>query len=266
MGRSKVTSEHIQHELTQTAETLPIYPVLTDLFKNGRMFDSFDKFGSEGFKLVKHAEHKIMSGAHKRAPGYLFKKYNNDKPGETQLVNYMFRVEGARLIRGFIEDRGFSCVVAPRKWLYELPPSFPKRYLVVAEKLDLASDGDTNRGYDRISKEQMHELATILYHFRGLNSTASNLPFTQDGRISFIDTERWHHDKDYLRKVGDRLSSDRKKLAQDVYKNLAHQGVQPYQSAFRKRSRRDREEDHSDDFEREEDTSSSSSSSSSFSS
>jgi hypothetical protein len=79
----------------------------------------------------------------------------------------------------------------------------------------------------------MHELATILYYFRGLNSTAANLPYAEDKRIAFIDTERWHHDKDLLRKVGDRLSSDRRRQAEDVFKELRSRGAKPFASAFK---------------------------------
>jgi hypothetical protein len=253
--RDHVTLEAVQRELSETAATLPIYARLPALFTDRRMFDSYDRFRSEGFRLAAHAAHKIMCGSHRSARGYLFKKYNNDRSGRDQLLNYMFRVEGARLIRAFVAERGFTRVISPRKWLYELPPSFPERYLVVAEELDLVSEGETLRGYDRIGRDQLRELATILYYFRGLNSTASNLPFTEDGRIAFIDTERWHHGKDYLRKVGDRLSGDRRRLAEDVYDELSRRGARPLQSAHRKsRHRRD------DDFDREEDTSSLSSS------
>jgi hypothetical protein len=261
MSKYNVTSDDIQRELAETAATLPIYQVLPELFTDKKMFDSYDRFADEDFQLVEHSEHKIMSGSHASAEGYIFKKYNNDKDGEKQLINYMFRIEGARLLRAFITERGFAGVIAPQKWLYELPPEFPERYLVVAEMLDLASDKETDRGYDRIDEDQLRELATILYYFRGLNSNAKNLPFTEDGKIAFIDTERWHHDKDFLRKVSDRLSGDRRKLAKDIYDELSDQGAQPYRSAFMKKSRRDREED--EDFDTEEDTSSSSSSSSS---
>lgn len=188
--RGRVTSEQIQRELAETAATLSIIDLLPKLFTNRKMFDSYDRFGDEGFKLVDHAEHKIMSGGHKSTPGYLFKKYSNDKDGVDQIRNYMRRIEGAKLLRTFIADQGFSRVIAPRKWLYELPRDFPERYLLVVEKLDLVSKSDTLRKYDRISSEQTRELATILYYFRGLNSTAANLPFTEDDKIAFIDTER----------------------------------------------------------------------------
>ncbi len=232
MSRDHVPSDQIQRELAETAATLPIVSQLAGLFTDKRMFDSYGRFESEGFRLVAHAEHKIMSGRHKSAPGYLFKKYSNDKPGKKQILNYMRRVEGARILRAFIADEGLSRVVAPRKWLYELPASFPERYLVVAEKLDLVSEGDTLRAYDRISSGQTRELATVLYYFRGLNSTAANLPFTEDGKIAFIDTERWHRDKDLLRKVGDRLSGDRRKQAEAVFKELRSRGARPFDSAY----------------------------------
>lgn len=232
-SRSLLTSEQIQRELDDTRANLPIFALVGELFTDPKMFSSFDRFRSAGFDLIDHAETKIMSGSHKRAKSYLFKKYNNDKPGKKQLRNYMHRVEGAKLIRTFIAQNGFSRVVAPGKWLYELPSSFPERYLVVAEKVDLVSRKDTESAYGRIGKEQMHELANILYHFRGLNSTAANLPFTEDGKIAFIDTERWHHDKDLLRKVGDRLSGDRRKQAEAVFKELRGKGAKPFTSMFK---------------------------------
>lgn len=233
MSRTRFTPEQVQSELAETARSLPIFEKLASLFKDKKMFDSFSKFEDEGFKLVAHAEHKAMAGTHKSAPGYIFKKYNNDKPGKKQLLNYLRRVEGARILRTFIAEQGFSHVVAPKKWLYELPSSFPERYLVVAEKLDLVDERSTLSAYDRIGKEQTRELATILYYFRGMNSTAKNLPYTKDDKIAFIDTERWANDKDLLRKVGDRLPSDRKSQAEAVFKELRRSGARQYHSAFK---------------------------------
>jgi hypothetical protein len=233
MSRNRVTADQIQKELAATASSLPIVSRLPDLFTNKRMFDSFDRFEAEGFRLVAHAEHKIMSGSHKETPGYLFKKYNNDKPGKKQITNYMRRIEGARLLRQFVEEHGLQHITAPRKWLYELPGGFPERYLVVADKLDLLSDDATRRKYGRISEAQTRELATVLFYFRGLNSWTKNLPFTSDGKIAFVDTERWHRDKDYLRKIGDHLPSDRRDLAEDVFEELRRKRARPFESAFK---------------------------------
>jgi len=228
-----LTPEQIQREIEETRTTLPIFAQLAELFTDSKMFRSFNHFSAAGFSLVDHAPYKIMAGRHKRAPGYLFKKFDNDWPSKKQLGNYMHRIEGSRLLRSFIAEQGFSRVMAPKKWLYGLSARFPARYLLVVEKVDLVSRGDTEAAYSRISKKQLHEMATILYYFRGLNSTASNLPFAEDGKIAFIDTERWHHDKDFLRKVGDRLSSSRLEQAAEIYKTLKRQGARPFVSAFR---------------------------------
>lgn len=232
-GLAPPPPEQIRRELDETRTSLPILSLLDDLFTDPKMFRSYGRFRAAGFSLVDHAPQKMMAGSHKRAKGYMFKKFDDDKSSDMQLRNYLHRIEGARLIGSFISERGFSRVVAPRKWLYELPPSFPKRYLVVAEKVDLVSKIDTARRYARIGSEQLSELATMLYYFRGLNSTASNLPFTEDGKIAFIDTERWHHDKDLLHKIGDWLPADRRSKARRVFKELKRQGAQPFASAFR---------------------------------
>jgi hypothetical protein len=230
--RQRLSSEQIQQELVETAKQ-PFVPVLVELFTDPKMFASFDRFRAAGFSLVEHAENKIMAGSHKQLKGYLVKKYNNDRSGKMQLLNYMHRIEGARLLRAFITERCFQCVIAPHKFLYELPPAFPERYLVIAEKLDLVSRRDTERAYERLARKQARELSTILYYFRGLNSTAANLPFTEDDKIAFIDTERWHHDKDLLCKVGDRLPGNRRKEVEAAHKELSRQGVLPFVSMFR---------------------------------
>ena len=230
---SAPTTADVQRELDETRATLPIVGLLPELFSDPKMFGSFDRFAGAGFSLVDHPPHKIMTGRHKRAKGFLFKKYDDDKAGGKQLRNYMRRIEGARLLRTFITERGFSSVVAPRKWLYELPESFPARHLLVVERLALVSRPVTEAAYRDIDEAQMRELATILFYFRGLNSTASNLPFTDDDKIAFVDTERWHHDKDLLRKVGDHLSVERIKQARSVFKKLRGTGARPFTSAFK---------------------------------
>ena len=230
---AKLTRAQVQLELDETLASLPIIDDLSELFDDPKMFGSVRRFSDAGFRLVDHPPHKIMIGRHKRAKGYLFKKYNNDKDDKDQLRNYMHRIEGARFMRTFIADRGFTRVVAPRKWLYELPASFPARYLLVVDKLDIVPAMDTARRYARIKEDQLHELATMLFYFRGLNSWIANLPYTDDGQIAFIDTERWHHDKDLLRKIGDSLPHDRQKEARALFKELKRQGAVPFTSTFK---------------------------------
>ena len=230
---AKLTRAQVQLELDETRANLPIIGQLPELFDDPKMFGSHRRFSDAGFRLVERAPHKLMIGRHKRAKGYLFKKFNNDKDDDDQLRNYMHRIEGARYMRTFIAERGFTSVVAPKKWLYELPASFPARYLLVVEKMDLVPATDNVRRYTRLQKDQLRELATMLFYFRGLNSWIANLPYTEDGQIAFIDTERWHHDKDLLRKIGNNLPHDRQKEARALFKELKRQGAVPFTSTFK---------------------------------
>lgn len=221
----------LERELAETRRTLPVFDKLGGLFTDPDMFRSVDRYSAKGFSIVAHHPEKIMCGRHKRVKGYVFKKFNDRFP-KSQLVNYLRRIEGARLLRRFIDERGFTRVTVPRKWLYKLPDDFPERYLLVAERLDLRSKEKSEGRYARIDKAQLRELATILYYFRGLNSTLSNLPYTENGKIAFVDTERWDHDKEYLEKIGDRISREREVLAKAVYKELKGSGARPFTSAF----------------------------------
>ena len=221
----------LERELAETRRTLPVFDQLGGLFTDPDMFRSVDHYSAEGFAIIARHPAKMMCGRHKRVKGYVLKKFNDRFP-KSQLVNYLRRIEGARLLRRFIEEHSFTRVTAPKKWLYQLPSDFPQRYLLVAERFDLRSKEKSESRYDRIDKEQLRELATILYYFRGLNSTLSNLPYTEDGQIAFIDTERWDNDKDFLEKVGDRISRERRVLAKAVYKELKGHGARPYASAF----------------------------------
>jgi hypothetical protein len=227
----RLTAAQIQREIDETARSLPIVKKLPALFTDPRMFRSVDHFSAEGFSLSPHHPEKMMCGRHKHVKGYVFKKFN-DSFEKDQLINYLRRIEGAQLLRNFIADHGFSRVTAPKKWLYELPSKFPERDLVVAERLDLHPKEKTESQYIRIDEEQLHELATILYFFRGLNSTPSNLPYTEDDKIAFIDTERWDHDKPFLGKVEDRIPRERRRQAKAVYKELKRRGARPFGSAF----------------------------------
>jgi hypothetical protein len=231
-SRAALTADLVQRALDETRTSLPIVSLVQELFTDPKMFRSFGRFQDAGFSLVDHPPYKCMVGRHKRARGYLFKKFSDERAADEQLSNYMHRVEGAALIRSFIEERGFSRVTVPRKWLYELPTAFPARYLVIVEALDIRPRLESQLSYASIGKTQMHELATVLYYFRGLSSTASNLPFTKDGQIAFIDTERWHHDKDFLRKIEVFLSPDRRKQAKEIYKELRRQGARALESSF----------------------------------
>jgi hypothetical protein len=231
---------------------------LKKLFRDPDMFDSAEDWRDAGFEILRSSENKICVASHDDVPDYLFKKYVNVGKRESpkdQLENYQSRVEGARRVRALIEEEDLEHVTVPGKWLLELPPIFGSRrrpaHILVVDRLDLMDDGETEREYRRIDEDVLRDLCVVLHAFRGLDSTAKNLPFTTDGRIALIDTEHWdrHSEKRrkqraFLKYIGEQLSSDRRRFARSMWNELE--------------SARDDERD--DDFDDEDDTSSDSSS------
>ncbi len=226
------------------------------------MFETAEDWEKTGFKILRSSDNKICVASHKTADGYLFKKYVSSGKRDSlkdQIDNYSTRVDGARRLRSLIDEQGLRHVVVPRKWIRELPRDFGsgKRpaHVLVVERLDLLDTRATERAYNKIDEAVLRDLCVALYAFRGLDSTAKNVPFTRDGKIAFIDTEHWnrHGDKKYKRRflkyLGEHLTSDRLRLAGKLWDKLeGGDRLAGY-----------------DDFDDEEDTSSSSSSSSSSS-
>lgn len=198
------------------------------LFRDPDMFDSADDWGGAGFKILRASDNKICVASHKSAEGYLFKKYVASGKREAlddQLENYQTRIEGARRLRSFINDQRLRHVVVPSKWLRDLPRDFGSRgqssHVLVVDRLDLLDDDASQRRYGDIDEDVLRELCVVLHAFRGLDSTAKNVPFTRDGRIAFIDTEHWNrHSKrekrsqrPFLKYLREHLTSDRRRLA-----------------------------------------------------
>jgi hypothetical protein len=220
------------------------------------MFESADDWADEGFEILRASDNKITVASHRSVPGYLFKKYVSSgkrASQEDQLDNYQTRLEGARLLRGLIDDKKLKHVVVPGKWLRTLPEEFGSRrepsHILVVERLDLLDADESEQAYRRIDESVLRDLCVALYAFRGLDSTAKNLPHTTDGKVAFVDTEHWNRHSDrkksrqrpWLKYLSEHLSRSSMKFANAVRDQL---------------SRGDR---LGDDFDDEESTSSSAS-------
>jgi hypothetical protein len=208
---------------------------LGDLFRDPDMFDSADDWGEAGFKILRESDNKICVASHKAADGYLFKKYVSSGKRDAlddQLQNYETRIEGARRLRAFIAERRLQYVVAPRKWLRELPPNFGSRkqpaHILVVDRLDLLAADEAEEQYGRINEAVLRDLCVTLHAFRGLDSTAKNVPFTRDGKVAFIDTEHWNRHSDskrskqrpFLKYLGEHLSGDSRKIVKKTLEQL----------------------------------------------
>ena len=200
---------------------------LSKLFRDRGMFDTADDWHDSGFKILRESENKICVASHPAADGYLFKKYVNAGKREDpddQLKNYKTRVEGARRVRALIADRGLRNVAVPAKWIRELPSRFGSHILIV-ERFDLLDDSESRRAYHRIDEGTLRDLCTVLYAFRGLDSTPKNVPITRDGKGAFIDTEHWNRHmgksrRPFLKYIREYLESDMRDRADRIFREL----------------------------------------------
>jgi len=201
------------------------------LFRDPDMFDSVGAFEDAGFSVIRRKrDTTIMVGRYKGIDDFLFKKYNaHAKSLEDQLENYSTRVAGAQALRAFIEQHQLRHITVPRKWRYELPPEFGKAhrkyvessYVLIVERLDVLSETKNEKAYRDIDKDVLKDLCTVLFRFRGLDSTAKNMPFTKDGQIAFIDTEGWDGSREErLRYVGKLLPPKREDKAHEYFSDL----------------------------------------------
>jgi hypothetical protein len=220
------------------------------------MFESADDWADEGFEILRASDNKITVASHRSVPGYLFKKYVSSGKREAlddQLENYQTRLEGARRLRGLIDDKKLRHVVVPSKWLRTLPEEFGTRrepaHILIVERLDLLDADESEHAYRRIDESVLRDLCVALYAFRGLDSTAKNLPHTTDGKVAFVDTEHWNRHSDRkksrqrprLKYLSAHLSRSSMKFADAMWDHLSGG------------------DDPDDDFDDEESTSSSTS-------
>lgn len=198
----------------------PLQKKLQTLFTNSEMFNSQENLRAAGFKVFKRAHRGLMVAKHPSCKHYLFKKFTNKTNQEEQLKNYLRRITGARALSQFIREKNLQFIVTPQKWLYPLPPEkFRKTFILIVEEIDICTKAESKERYGSIAPRVLQELCQVLRKFRGLDSVIPNLPFTHQGKIAFIDTERWESQRPiFLRKVMPILNKRSKAIVQQLEK------------------------------------------------
>jgi len=198
------------------------------LFHDPSMFDSRRAWRRTGFEVLDPAKNsECMVAAHPSAPGCLFKKYTPAVSPKEQRKNYRARIEGAEALARLIATKGLKHVVAPKKHLHELPRSFqtddrPALVLVV-ERLDVVGRSASEARFHDVAEPVLRELLVVLTHHKGLDSNSKNVQFTRAGQIAFVDLENWARTDRHrvrLKSIGEYLSSDRRKLARKILREL----------------------------------------------
>jgi hypothetical protein len=197
---------------------------LVEIFRDPKMFTSRDAWEQAGFKVPdRYDADKILVASHDAIPGYLFKRYADHVDLSKQRRNYERRIEGADHMRAFIARRQLRRISVPRKWLYRLPKSFKKKSCVlIVERISVLDLFASERAYGSIEPELLGELSIVLHEFYGLDFSMTNAPFTEDGRIAFIDTESWsrHKKRDHLSVIAKYVSPGTCELARNLFRDL----------------------------------------------
>jgi hypothetical protein len=185
-------------------EEHPIKLVLDQIFSASDVCFTFDTLKAAGFtcrKLQKHT--RLIIAKHPSLPEYLFKLYLHIQPYHSNKPEYYFwvsRILGAEKIRQRIEQRNLNALFkVPKKWIYFLPRMslgaedyYPKYTLLVEEDMQLLSEDENLLLWESgaVSKQLLDELLTIVTEI-GLDDCLKpdNIPFSLDGRVSFIDTQ-----------------------------------------------------------------------------
>lgn len=142
----------------------------------------------------------FMVFSHPEVPHYLFKAYRpiGDDPGRARhhLTAYLTRARNAREMKRYVEERGFSYIAVPNKWLYPLPSQFATpelpfgHYLMVVDRLSFLSNQESRQFYQTIPEQAMRELVEIWFDHPRFEGGLYNVPVTEEGKIAIIDTER----------------------------------------------------------------------------
>lgn len=183
----------------------PIKPELDQIFNESRATQSIRSLKDAGFKLVvKPRQNHTLVVKHSKLKGYLIKLFTDDTPIALEWTYWKKRILGAHYIReAIIRNQAQHIFKVPQKWIYPLPHfgnltegSIRKYFVLVVEDMRLLKR-EKNSFFWRsvaITPQHLQVLHAILQQEGLIDSIyPSNIPFSRDRKIAFIDTEHWHH-------------------------------------------------------------------------
>lgn len=185
----------------------PIKRKLDSIFLQARVLSDRNSMQAAGFtvSLPRHHNQMIIA-THPKLKGYLIKAYLDEQDyfeGKPEHYYWIKRIKGTRLIRKFIKNHGYEELFkVPRKWIYFVPDEYQalskdvqKNFILVVEDMHIFDD-KTNEdlwGSDQVTQKLLKALYNISTELGLFDSTKpDNCPFSQDGKIAFIDTELYH--------------------------------------------------------------------------
>jgi hypothetical protein len=177
---------------------------LDEIFSQYRVTLNSETLSESGFTNVKPRKYsRIVVTKHPKVPGFVFKIYLDDQGTKSDDIALYFlirRVQGALTIQNYIDEHDLhENFKVPKKWLYLLPdtPMSKKKYsyknFIVVEEDMYIMDKESNKKTwksSKVTEKTLLGLYRILKDIGLMDCTRiENIPFSEDGKITFIDTE-----------------------------------------------------------------------------
>lgn len=182
---------------------------LDAIFEDNRPTLSENSMEKAGFTSGKPREFsRVVVTKHSSLPGYVFKIYldkDKYKPDERAQFFLIKRVYAAEAIRNKIEENNLQAYLkVPKKWIYLLPESKKpskkysyKSFILVEEDMNILDKKANKRAWksSKVTEQALVGLYDIVRDI-GLADCIKidNIPFSEDGKIAFIDTEAYGYE------------------------------------------------------------------------
>lgn len=189
-------------------EDHPVKPVLDEIFSSSRVIRDENTMEEAGFiePHIRAFSHLVI-GKHPDIKGYIIKTYLDVQTecnrGLPEHELWIERIKGSILIRDTIKTHIWEKIFkVPKKWIYILPDSpsppfgfYRKNSILVEEDMDLCSHKRNEEIWNsEIVNRKLLKKFYYLITEVGLVDCAKpcNAPFSNDGKIAFIDTESFN--------------------------------------------------------------------------
>lgn len=214
LNHNPLLNSKIKKEITPflLPSKLAITPAVNQIFSTSRPTLNSSTLLQAGFQIL-YAQPRsyIIVASHPAITGFLFKIYYDTElrlkknvPGWKWFVR---RCQGAESIRNVITKKRIKYFTVPNKFIYVLPTSTippkmpgidPKLAVLIVQEMKLVSKELNYLAWKTlITPEILDELYIIISRSNGSSYRPDNIPFTESGTFSFIDTEYPHQNPDF---------------------------------------------------------------------
>ena len=181
-------------------EDHPIKNSLDAIFHQSRVTSSIGTFKKAGFSVIPMINKIKVVGFHETLKGYVVKVFlDTYHYNVKEWKLWIQRIQGARQIQACLDSHGFNDIMkVPKKWIYPLPAQpmatlLAKNFILVAEDMSPLNEEKTKAKFKSISKRQMEALYIVMKENLLTDCIhIDNIPFSNDGKIAFIDTEQFN--------------------------------------------------------------------------